>query len=145
MCFGTADWKREEIPDHKFSHLNIQDFVSRSPVRKLLYLAVFFVTLKSILVYAADLSAIILLVATNGFNQVLSGNVTENGVSGSTIQPTLSIPPLWKIILIVASVFASFVLLFLEWRKAKKIINSDDISYAFTSIPAYRYVQSSYA
>jgi hypothetical protein len=53
--------------------------------------------------------------------------------------PTLNTDPLYKILAIIASVVVSFVLLFIEWRKAQTIIASRDISYAFTSIPAYRY------
>ena len=41
--------------------------------------------------------------------------------------------------MIAASVLMSFVLLFFEWRKARTIIRSGDISYAFTSSIAYRF------
>jgi hypothetical protein len=42
-------------------------------------------------------------------------------------------------LLIMLSILSSFVLLAFEWRKANKIIKSRDISYAFTSLIAYRY------
>lgn len=41
--------------------------------------------------------------------------------------------------IICTSVIVSYALLTIEWGKAAKIIISKDISYAFTSIPAYRY------
>jgi hypothetical protein len=41
--------------------------------------------------------------------------------------------------LIFGSLLMSFFLLFLEWRKATIIIESRDISYAFTSVVAFRY------
>jgi hypothetical protein len=42
-------------------------------------------------------------------------------------------------ILIMSSLLFSFILLYFEWQKAAKIIESRDISYAFTSVVAYRY------
>ncbi|KAI8854365.1 hypothetical protein BC829DRAFT_223273 [Chytridium lagenaria] len=48
--------------------------------------------------------------------------------------------------LIISSVLISFILLFIDWRKAQIIIKSRDISYSFTSPIAYRYyVLRSYA
>lgn len=147
MCFDDADWKREEIPDHKFDYVDIEDFVDESLMRKLSYMTVFFLTLQSILVYVADLGAVILLIATNGFDNVLSGNGnTTTDASTLNIKRTFQIDSKIKIILIVASVFVSFVLLFIEWYKARAIIRSRDISYAFTSKTAYRfYAIRSYA
>lgn len=101
---------------------------------------VFAMTLKSIMVYAADLGAVMLVISTYGLNSIFSGNVTSNTVTiGVITSPTIDIDPLYKILAISASVVASFVLLAIEWRKAHTIIRSRDISYAFTSIPAYRY------
>jgi hypothetical protein len=51
----------------------------------------------------------------------------------------VTIPLPARLGIIFGSMFLSFLLLFLEWRKAQKIIKSRDISYAFTSVVAYRY------
>jgi hypothetical protein len=139
MCFSDADWKREEISDHKFDFVDVEDFVQDSIFRKIAYLSVFLLTLQAILVYVADLGAVVLLIASNGFENVLSGNVTTNSDSPILKDRTFPLDPRLKIVLIVASVICSFVLLFIEWYKARQIIRSRDISYAFTSRTAYRY------
>jgi hypothetical protein len=73
MCFDAADWKREEIPDHKFDYVNVKDFIDRSFKTKLLYSLVFILTMKAILVYAADLGAVALVISTYGLNNIFSG------------------------------------------------------------------------
>jgi quinol-cytochrome oxidoreductase complex cytochrome b subunit len=75
MCFEQAEWKREEIPDHKFDHVDVKDFHDESLSRKLMYMTVFAMTLKAILVYAADVGAVFLVMATYGVNNVLEGNI----------------------------------------------------------------------
>jgi hypothetical protein len=41
--------------------------------------------------------------------------------------------------IVFASMFFSFLLLAIEWRKGRRIVKSRDISYALTSTVAYRY------
>lgn len=136
MCFD-ASWKREEIPDHKFDHIDVREFKDHSLRRKVLYLGVFIMTLKAILAYAADLGAVLLVFSTSGLTNIFANATT--GVSDISYQETINIPPSTKLTIISASVFVSFLLLYHEWKKAEKIIRSRDISYAFTSVQAYRY------
>lgn len=65
---GNPDWKREEIPEHKFNFINIYDFIDNSFHRKFEYIGVFALTLKDIMVYIADLLAVVLVLSTNGLN-----------------------------------------------------------------------------
>ncbi|KAI8905038.1 hypothetical protein EDD86DRAFT_229504 [Gorgonomyces haynaldii] len=143
-CCDSADWKREEIPDHKFDHIDVDEFYDPSFPARLSYASVFLMTLKSILVYFADLGSVALLIATVGFNNLLSGQVSDvnvNIAAGADKSKILllNVDPIVQIGLIFASVVASFILLFFEWRKAMRIIKSRDISYAFTSTIAYRW------
>jgi hypothetical protein len=130
MC-GDDEWKRTEIKEHKFEYLDIEDFHQDSIYRKFMYSSVFLLTLKSVIVYAADLGAVVLLVVTKAFNSVLTA-------SDLTTKPILAVSDTVKLGVIIASVVASFILLYVEWRKANTIIESGDISYAFTSTIAYR-------
>lgn len=54
-CFHSADWKREEILDHSFSLINVNDYVNKSLVVRIKYLWIFFVVFKTVLVYMSDL------------------------------------------------------------------------------------------
>lgn len=140
--FDIAAWKREEIPDRKFEHIDVDDFLDNSLYCKLTYMGVFLLTLKSILVYVADLGAVILVFSTAGFSSIISGTVTTTEQESVIFQPNQSIMNIGtpvKIIVVSLSVLASFILLAIELRKAKRIIRSSDISYSFTSISAYRY------
>ncbi|KAJ3106455.1 hypothetical protein HDU96_008217 [Phlyctochytrium bullatum] len=145
-CCEKAKWKREEIADHKFDYIDVNDFIEDSPWRKIAYMGVFLLTLKSFIVYMNDL-----LIASLMFQSLSSGRACDNttfSLSACNNDPTLN-QVLRKEIrpyLILASVVISFVLLFIDWRKAQIIIKSRDISYSFTSTIAYRYyVLRSYA
>jgi hypothetical protein len=101
------------------------------------------------MIYMADLGSVGLLLALNvdalenfgnsnaefklsnveEFNFSVRNNTLINGIGGVGV----------LFILIMASLLISFVLLFFEWKKAATIIESRDISYAFTSVVAYRY------
>jgi hypothetical protein len=144
-CLKTAEWKREVIPDHKFSNIDITAYRDESPTRKLQYVGMFLATLNDILIYAADFGAVLLIIYSVRWNSILEGNFTIQNSSPNPlssdiiIKPTLPMPQFVKLVIILTSVVASFVLLFLELRKASRIVASDDISFAFTSIPAYRF------
>eukprot|EP00842_Homolaphlyctis_polyrhiza_P006371 jgi/Hompol1/6735/HPOL_003746-RA len=166
-CCAPAKWKREEIPDHKFDYIDVDDFIDNSWQRQFSYLFVFVVTLKAILVYMADLAVFILLMAsTSAFTSLFDSNTSQdpnaNGSGGNNgqLQPGTTglvcggatnaqaknelgrfFQANQKVTLglIAASIVVSFVLLVLDWRKAMIIVRSRDISYAFTSVVAYRY------
>ncbi|KAJ3309726.1 hypothetical protein HDU76_003537, partial [Blyttiomyces sp. JEL0837] len=129
--------------DHKFDYIDVDDFTEDNWVRKLKYGTVFLVTLKSILVYMADIAIVALLYVSGSFSNTLDCNNTAINVGytcnpGSPLTVTI-MPPKVRPWLILATVILSFILLFIDWRKAQAIIRSRDISYAFTSPIAYRY------
>ncbi|KAI8930039.1 hypothetical protein BC831DRAFT_441022 [Entophlyctis helioformis] len=157
-CCGPAKWKREEIPDHKFDYVDVDDFVENTMSRRFSYFMVFVYTLKSILVYMADLGVLALLLASGAFLSLVdtSSTPTTDTLGAPGTSPELvcnrnnsaSNQPFIKFFkentkltvgLIAASIALSFVLLALDWRKALAVIRSRDISYAFTSLVAYRY------
>ncbi|CAG8575343.1 1758_t:CDS:2 [Funneliformis caledonium] len=116
-------WKREKVQDHKFDFVDVQEFEKDDFISKIKYSFVFFIVLKSVLVYIADIyNAGALL-------------VTDKWAGG--VKP--KIPFIISKWIVVGSIFISFVLLLLEVRKARLIVASRDISFAFTSIVAYRY------
>src|SRR2546430_624318 len=116
-------WKREVVPDHKFDFVDVHEFVKGDFFSRVKYSVVFFTVLKSVLVYLGDLY---------NAGRLLVGN-------GGAITKTKIIPPEVAKWIFVASILLSFVLLFIEVRKAKKIIASGDISFSFTSVVAKRY------
>jgi hypothetical protein len=123
MCFRKAKWKREVVNDHKFDFVCVDDFKKKDAVTRLKFIWLYLVIIKTILVYVADLW-------TAGFLLIFDKWST-------TIKPVISYEKSkW---IYVGCIIMSFVLLILDWRKAKSIIASKDISYAFTSIIASRY------
>ncbi|KAI8900869.1 hypothetical protein BC833DRAFT_579949 [Globomyces pollinis-pini] len=143
-------WKREHIPDHKFDFVDVDEFYDDSLGRKLAYLGVFAMTMKDVLVYMADLISISILLVTNknGISQIFQGQTnatfvlsfnTETGRSGVTNNILSSVGYFNVFLIILSSLILSFVLLAMEWNKALTVIESRDISYAFTSIIASRY------
>jgi hypothetical protein len=152
----AMSWKREQIPDHKFDFVDENDFLDNSCGRQISYMGVFLYTLKDILVYMADLASVTLLMIINWENIVQFrtdkfkvstieiGNVNQELTENPVIKTIGGVPVLF--LLIMSSLVASFVILAFEWKKATDIIRSRDISYAFTSVIAYRfYAIRSYA
>jgi len=131
-CFKKSKWRneRQQIQDHKFDFIDIDDFHERSVVRKLRYSMVFLVVLKTILVYIADLwTAGILLIFDRW---------------GSSVKP--KIPIYISKWIYVGAILMSFIILAWDIKKARPIIASRDISYTFTSLVATRfYTLRSYA
>ncbi|KAJ3210855.1 hypothetical protein HDU67_004956 [Dinochytrium kinnereticum] len=146
-CCEKAKWKREEIADHKFDYIDVDDFIEDSLYRKVAYAGVFLLTLKSIVVYMNDLliASLIFQTLSERKNCDPSGGFS---LSACGTQSNLKkfLPQEVRPYLIISSVIISFILLFIDWRKAQIIIKSRDISYSFTSTIAYRYyVLRSYA
>ncbi|KAG0761972.1 hypothetical protein G6F57_007782 [Rhizopus arrhizus] len=126
MCCGGGNgpkWKREVVKDHKFDYVDINEFYDPSCCAYLNYMFMFLIILKGFLVYVADLwTAVSLLVI---------GTSSEN--EGAAIPPEIS---KW---IFLGAIMISFILLFWDIKKARGIIDSRDISYAFTSVIANRY------
>ncbi|KAJ3195842.1 hypothetical protein HDU82_001981 [Entophlyctis luteolus] len=149
-CCATAKWKRqrEQFPDHKFDYIDVDDFIDDSWTRKLNYSFIFFLTVKSVLVYTADLALLALMIESNAFSSTFQCNSTSaTSISTSVaslfcaghditsmLAPTAARP--W---ILLASIIMSLVLLLLDWRKGSIVIKSRDISYSLTNHVAYRY------
>lgn len=148
-CFAAAEWKREQIPEHKFDYVDVEDFVDHGVWRKVSYLFVFLGCLKSILVYMADISIIVLLIVSGAFDVLIASpenlkdtcakNPFLTSVCAKDSHKILDIQPWVSITIYCVSILLSFLLLGLESIKARKIIQSRDISYAFTSVIAHKY------
>jgi hypothetical protein len=106
----------------------VDEFTDNSFPTKFKYSLVFLFTLKSVLTYMAEVGVVVLLFVNLG-----------SGTVNSQSQSDLGIGFAGRVGIITASVVLSFILLGLDWRKSFLIIQSRDISYAFTSTVAYRY------
>ncbi|KAF9058039.1 hypothetical protein BJ165DRAFT_1425252 [Panaeolus papilionaceus] len=131
MC-GGAKWKREVVQDHKFDFVDTSDFVDNGFFMRLKYLWLYLVVLKSFMVYVLDIfSAITMLTTSNWSNEIFK---QCKDVKGCVFIPFNT--GKW---LFVGCILVSFLLLAYESRKAKKIIASRDISFAFTNVMANNY------
>ncbi|KAI8639721.1 hypothetical protein BD408DRAFT_420973 [Parasitella parasitica] len=127
MCGGNKNkgpkWKREVVKDHKFDFIDMNEFYDPSCPVRISYIFMFVLMLKGFLVYVADLwTAVSLLVIGN-----------------SSINADASIPPDVAKWIFLGAILISFVLLFWDIRKARGIVESRDISYAFFSVIANRW------
>jgi hypothetical protein len=122
MCSG-AKWKREAVAEHKFTNVDVNVFYESSLIRKIQYSFIFLILLKSFSMYTIDIWTAALLVYRGEPDP--AGKVNTSPFKYSR----------W---VFVASILMSFILLGLEWFKARRIIRSQDIAYAFTNVPAYR-------
>ncbi|KAF8934521.1 hypothetical protein BGZ58_005643 [Dissophora ornata] len=129
----SNDWRRQKVQDHKFDFIDVEDYVDNSAYRKFKYSLVFAIVIKGILIYCADL--------WTGVNLLVSKNWATNlGVVDGQIrygEITISFE-IYKWVF-AACIILSFILLAWDIKKAVAIIQSRDISYAFTSMIAYRY------
>ncbi|TPX52349.1 hypothetical protein SeMB42_g01481 [Synchytrium endobioticum] len=146
-CCNGSDWKRDDIPEHKFDFVDVDEFADPDLWRRLCYASVFLLTLKSILVYMADIGVVVALFITGSFATAISNNNNvgcSSGGSGLTSCvnggiATKLIPLQYRVWIILATVLLSFILLYIDVRRANVILASRDISYAVTSTIAYRY------
>ncbi|KAJ3153681.1 hypothetical protein HDU86_005180 [Geranomyces michiganensis] len=157
-CCGAASWKREHIADHKFDLIDVDDFVDRSFLAQVRYSWVFFTTLKSVLVYMADLGVVLLIIysaavlgapcvspsvfaATDNNNATTTLTDAQRRDAACAVSGDLVIPIDGRVRfgLTLATISLSYILLALEWKKGLAIVKSKDISYAFTNTVAYRY------
>jgi hypothetical protein len=131
MC-GGPKWKREVVPDHKFDFIDTREFTDNGFMMRLKYLWLYIVVFKSFLVYVSDIfSAITMLTTSNWSNEIFQKCQITNGC--------VYIPFNTGKWLFVGCIIFSFLLLAYESRKAKIIIASRDISYAFTNVMANNY------
>ncbi|TPX37463.1 hypothetical protein SmJEL517_g00762 [Synchytrium microbalum] len=145
-CCDGSSWKREELLDHKFDFINVDEFADPGAYRRLAYSSVFIMTLKSILVYMADIAIVVSLFITGSFsNAITNANNTGCSAQGGFTPcvnggiATRLIPLNARVWIISATILITFLLLYLDVKRANVIIASRDISYALTSTIAYRY------
>ncbi|KAJ7699965.1 hypothetical protein B0H17DRAFT_271873 [Mycena rosella] len=127
MC-GGPKWKREVVQDHKFDFMSVADFRDNGFKMRTKYLFLFLVFFKSFAVYMSDIfTAVTMLTTTSWSNQIFDACTAQT--SGCVFIPFNT--GKW---LFVGCIIFSFLLLGYEARKAKLIVASHDISYAFTNV-----------
>ncbi|GAA5995746.1 hypothetical protein JCM5350_005892 [Sporobolomyces pararoseus] len=132
MCCNSAQWKREVVPDHKFDFIDVKEFHSSSCGTQLQYGWLWILFVKSIAVYIADIYTLVALLASNRWAaSILQSEAAQgNGASSNVLEVPFSIGK-W---IFFGCIIFSFLLLLWEARKARAIVKSRDISYAFTNV-----------
>ncbi|KAI9056579.1 hypothetical protein FKP32DRAFT_1616040 [Trametes sanguinea] len=133
MC-KTATWKREVVPDHKFDFIDTREFRDNGCGMRLKYLWLYIGVLISFLVYVSDIFTAVTMLTTTSWSNAIFNSCPPDQSNGCVYIP-FSIGR-W---LFFGCVVFSFLLLAYEAYKAKKIIQSRDISYAFTNVMANKY------
>ncbi|CCM04824.1 uncharacterized protein FIBRA_07017 [Fibroporia radiculosa] len=150
MCGGST-WKREVVPDHKFDFVDTRDFTDHSCGMRMKYLWLYITVLISFLVYVSDIFTAVTMLTSKTWSNQIYNDCTQGAGNGCVYIP-FSIGK-W---LFFGCIIASFLLvsvhplppqmpepdllqLAYEMHKAKKIIASRDISYAFTNVLANHY------
>jgi len=133
MGGGGPTWKREEVPEHKFDFVDTRDYRDNSFVTSLRYTWLYILVIKSFLVYVSDIFTAVTMLSTN--------NWTNNIYSKCNTSPNCTIIVNFDISkwVFVGCIIVGFLLVAYETRKARKIISSRDISYAFTNVMANDY------
>jgi len=132
MC-GGPKWKREVVQDHKFDFISVADFRDNGFKMRTKYLFLFLVFFKSFAVYMSDIFTAVTMLTTRSWSNQIFDECTAQ-TSGCVFIPFNT--GKW---LFVGCIIFSFLLLGYEARKAKLIVASHDISYAFTNVLANNY------
>ncbi|CAK5262750.1 unnamed protein product [Mycena citricolor] len=134
MCAcGGPKWKREVVQDHKFDFISVADFRDNGFKMRMKYFFLFMIFFKSFAVYMSDIFTAVTMLTTTGWsNQIFNACTAQS--SGCVFIPFNT--GKW---LFVGCIIFSFLLLGYESRKAKLIVASHDISYAFTNVLANNY------
>ncbi|KAK0551468.1 Potassium transporter [Tilletia horrida] len=129
-CGGNSDWKREEVLDHKFDFIDVREYRDTGVMTQLKYTLLYANMAKSVAVYLADMYTAISLNVMGHFSGG-SGALYNEAESG-----TLAVSIVYSRWIFTGCIIFSFLLLAYEAHKAKAIIRSRDISYAYTNIMA---------
>ncbi|KAI0082577.1 hypothetical protein K474DRAFT_1688106 [Panus rudis PR-1116 ss-1] len=133
MCSGPT-WKREVVPDHKFDFVDTREFTDKSCGMRSKYMWLYIIILKDFLVYLSDIFTAVTMLSTETWSNQIFNSCPPDQANGCVYIP-FSIGK-W---LFFGCIIFSFLLLAYEGHKAKKIIASRDISYAFTNVMANNY------
>lgn len=132
MC-GGPEWKREQVPDHKFDFVDTREFTDNGFFMRLKYLFLYLLMLKSFLVYISDIFTATTMLTTDGWSNDIY-NSCPNTADGC-VPVDFNIGK-W---VFFGCIIFSFLLLAYEAHKSRRIIKSRDISYAFTNVMANHY------
>ncbi|KAG7097084.1 hypothetical protein E1B28_004470 [Marasmius oreades] len=135
MCCSGPKWKREVVPDHKFDFVDTSEFTDNGFFMRLKYLFLYLVVLKSFLVYMSDIFTAVTMISSNSWSNEIFDRCAKKESGPECVAIPFEIGK-W---LFVGCIIFSFLLLGYESWKAKRIINSRDISYAFTNVLANNY------
>lgn len=130
MCC-EADWKREVVPDHKFDFINVREFHRSDFLARLKYIWKYILVLKNLAVYGLDIFTAVTMISSNHWTNSISRKCGNN----CAVNVSFSIAK-W---IFVGCIIFSFLLLGYETYKARKVVQSRDISYAFTNLMANDY------
>ncbi|KAL0949705.1 hypothetical protein HGRIS_009742 [Hohenbuehelia grisea] len=131
--FGGPKWKREVVPDHKFDFVDTREFTDNGAGMRFKYLWLYIIVLKSFLVYVSDIFSAITMLTTQPWTIEIFEKCKQ--IDENCVVPKFEITKY----LFLGCIIFSFLLLAYESRKAKIIIASRDISYAFTNVMANNY------
>ncbi|TCD67674.1 hypothetical protein EIP91_012040 [Steccherinum ochraceum] len=134
MCFTGGTWKREVVPDHKFDFVDTREFTDNSAGMRFKYLWLYVIILKDFLVYVSDIFTAVTMLSTDSWSNAIFNSCPPDQTNGCVYIPFRIAK--W---LFFGCIIFSFLLLAYEGHKARKIIKSRDISYAFTSVMANHY------
>ncbi len=158
-CGGRKDWKREEVPDHKvsirsaeswmramahhaggmltpaalqFDFIDVRDYRSTTFFSRFRYALVWTIVIKSFAVYIADIYTAVTLIAMGRFNSSIYKTCTSEDGSDNPVY----VPIEYAKWIFFGCILFSFFLLAYEAHRARAIVRSRDISYAFTNVMA---------
>ncbi|KAM0750459.1 hypothetical protein T439DRAFT_277175, partial [Meredithblackwellia eburnea MCA 4105] len=143
MCCSNAAWKREQVPDHKFDFIDVREFHATNCTTRLQYFWLYLLIIKSFGVYIADIYTGISLLASNHW----SGSILQSEAAKASNKKATAINVPFSIgkWIFFGCIILSFLLFLWEARKARAIVRSRDISYAFTNVLAQNwYAMRSY-
>ncbi|KAG0233073.1 hypothetical protein BGW41_001641 [Actinomortierella wolfii] len=130
-----ARWKREQVQDHKFDFINVEDFIDNSCWRQFCYCMIFVVVIRGILVYCADIFTAVNLLA----NQNPDTFFPVDKETGDYELGFIKLPFAVYKYLFTGCIVLGLLLLAWDIRRAALIIKTRDIAFAFTSMIANRY------
>ncbi|WVQ75781.1 hypothetical protein IAR50_005414 [Cryptococcus sp. DSM 104548] len=132
MCC-EADWKREVVPDHKFDFINVREFHKGDFWTRFKYVLRYVFLLKSFAVYGLDIFSAVTMISSTHWTNAITSKCDDSDDCPVDVQFSIA---KW---VFVGCIIFSFLLLGYESYKAKKVIDSRDISYAFTNLLANDY------
>ncbi|EPQ28435.1 uncharacterized protein PFL1_04261 [Pseudozyma flocculosa PF-1] len=135
-CNGSSDWKREEVPDHKFDFIDVQEYRARGWLTRAKYGFFWLMMVKSFAVYVADIYTAITLLAFGHFNGT-NGNLYD--LVQNDPDNNFRVPISYSKWIFTGCILFSFLLLAYEAHKSRAIIKSRDISYAYTNVMSNNY------